>query len=83
MLDRKLSEKIVIGVAVISVLWGSPAAAGFFTLSEDVEITGGGSLGGVLGFVESEADFSGTPHGTLTAGTVDFANQDAEAAPRP
>ena len=76
MLDRKLSGKIVIGVAVVSVLWGSPAAAAFFTLSDDVEITGGGSLGGVLGFVESETDFSGSPHGSLVDGTIDFANQD-------
>jgi len=76
MLDLKLSEKWVAAVAVVTLFWGTPATAAFFTLSDDVEINGGGSLGGVLGFVESEADFSGSPHGTLTAGTVDFANQD-------
>ena len=76
MLDLKLSKKLVIGLAVVSVLWGSPASAAFFTLSDDVEITGGGSLGGVLGFVESETDFSGSPHGSLVDGTIDFANQD-------
>lgn len=76
MLNWKLSRGIAVGIAVASVVWSSPAAAAFFTLDDDVEILGGGSLGGVLGFVQSETDFSGTPHGTLTAGTIDFANQD-------
>ncbi|MEE2674095.1 MAG: PEP-CTERM sorting domain-containing protein [Myxococcota bacterium] len=67
---------VAVVVASLVIFWATAASATFFTLDDDVEITGGGSLGGVLGFVLRETDFSGSAHGTLTDGTVDFANQD-------
>ncbi len=69
-------KPVAVVVASLAMFWATAASATFFTLDDDVEIAGGGSLGGVFGSVLRETDFSGLPHGTLTDGTVDFANQD-------